>query len=92
MAEPPSSVQAGAGFGFEVGAEDQFGNPTPLTGTVSVAIGANPGGSTLGGSTNATVKNGVAAFSGLTLNKVGSGYTLIATSGALAPRRPPRSP
>ena len=30
-----------------------------------------------------TVVNGVATFSGLTLNKVGTGYTLKVTSGSL---------
>jgi len=77
--EPPASVQAGAGFGFEVGAVDQFGNPTNLTGSVSVAILNNPGGSTLGGVTTVGASGGVAVFSNLTLNKVGDDYTLQAS-------------
>ena len=77
--QPPASVQAGAGFGLVVGAEDQFGNPTALTGSVSVAILNNPGGSTLGGTTTVTASGGVATFSGLTLNMVGHGYTLQAS-------------
>ncbi len=82
--EPPSSVQAGAAFGLVVGAEDQFGNPTPFTGNVSLAILNNPGGSILGGTTTATFSAGLATFSGLTLNKVGTGYTLKATNSTLA--------
>ena len=41
--EPPTSVGAGSDFSFVVGAEDQFGNPTALSRTVSVAISSNPG-------------------------------------------------
>ena len=52
--EPPTSVVAGTDFGFEVGALDRFGNPTALTGSVSITLVANPGGSTLGGPTAVT--------------------------------------
>ena len=41
------ACKAGAGFGVEVGAEDQFGNPTAFSGSVSLAIANNPGNSTL---------------------------------------------
>ena len=81
--EPPAIVQAGAGFAVEVGAKDQFGNPTTLTGSVSVAILNSPVGPTLGGTTTVTASGGVALFSGLTLNKVGTGYTLQVTSPPL---------
>lgn len=53
--------------------------------TVTLALGANPGGSVLtctGGLTRATV-NGVAAFSGCRLDKVGVGYTIVATATGL---------
>jgi len=82
--EPPPSVQAGAGFGLGVEAVDQFGNPTTLSGKVSVAISNNPGGSTLGGTTTVTASGNLATFSGLTLNKVGTDYTLVASSGTLS--------
>ena len=82
--EPPSSVTAGSGFSLKVSAEDAYGNVvTSFTGSMTVALSSNPGGSTLGGTLTATVVNGVASFSGLTLNKVGSGYTLKASSGSL---------
>ena len=84
--EPPASVVARAGFNLVAEAEDRFNNPATLTGSVSLAIATNPGGSTLGGLTtvaaNATNPTS-ATFSGLTLNKIGSGYTIEASSGKL---------
>ena len=83
--EPPSSVVAGVPFGFTVGADDIQGNPTPFfTGNVSVAMMANPGGSNPSGvAQTVVVSGGFANFSGLSLNKVGQGYTLKVTSGSL---------
>ncbi len=84
-AQPPASVTAGSTFGLTVTIEDKFGNLIPTySGSVAVAISSNPGKSTLGGTLTATVANGVATFSGLTLNKVDAGYTLSLTSGTLA--------
>ncbi len=83
--EPPTPVQAGSLWGFTVGGEDQFGNPTTIfSGKVTVQMGANPGGSNPNGvSSTVTVSGGVAVFSDLTLNKVGQGYTLDVTSNGL---------
>jgi hypothetical protein len=79
------SVTAGSGFGLTVTAEDASGNTlTSFNGSVAVALATNPGGSTLGGMLTATAQNGVAKFSGLTLNKVGMGYTLLVTATGLA--------
>ncbi len=65
-------------------AEDKFGNPTTTyNGTATVGLSSNPGKATLGGTLTATVTSGVATFSGLTINKVGTGYTLSLTSGTL---------
>ncbi len=87
--QPPSPVQAGAPFSFEVGADDTFGNPTtifPANATMTVAIGSNPGGSNPSGvAETVPVFDGMADFSGLTLNKVGTGYTLKVSSGSLTP-------
>ncbi len=78
--QPPASVAAGTAFGLTITAEDQYGNvATGFTGSVSIALLNNPGGSTLGGTLMVTAVKGVAKFSGLTLNKAGSGYTLRAT-------------
>ena len=63
---------------------DQFGNLTASTASVVMAIDANPGGGVLSGTrTNAAVA-GTATFSNLSINKAGTGYTLLATGGSLA--------
>ena len=82
--QPPSSVTAGDGFGLTVAAEDPFGNPTPtFNGSVTIALASGPDGATLGGTLAATAVDGVATFSGLTLNTAGTGYTLEATASGL---------
>ncbi len=82
----PNSVTAGTPFSFAVSAEDANGNVnSTFNGNVTVAFSNNAGGSTLGGSATVGAKNGVATFSGLTLNKVGAGYSLQTTSGSLNP-------
>ena len=53
-------------------------------------LGTNPSHGTLNGTLTATVTNGIATFSGLTLDQAGIGYTLSATSGILT--SPPSSP
>ena len=89
---PPASVTAGSPFGLTVQAEDSSGNlDTSFNGTVTVALANNPGGATLGGTLTVTASGGVATFSGLTLNKAASGYTLVASSSGLVegvPRAP----
>src|SRR5207247_1847228 len=58
--------------------------PEPsFAGTVTVALGSNPGGSTLSGTTTVAAVNGVASFSPLTLDKTGTSYALIATAAGL---------
>jgi hypothetical protein len=52
---------------------------TTFNGSVSIAIGVNPGGGTLSGTTTITATNGVATFSNLSINSAGVGYTLVAT-------------
>jgi hypothetical protein len=92
IAQPtPATVKAGSPIGgaagFQVAAEDNNGNVDPnFHGTIDLSI-LNPGGANLGGSTSATPLNGVATFSGATLDKAtpagGLGYTLVASSGSL---------
>jgi len=77
--QPPSSVGAGRAFGFVVAEEDGFGNiVTSFNGTLTTALGANPGNSTLSGKFTVVAVQGVATFSGLSLNNAANGYTLIA--------------
>ncbi len=84
--QPPSSITAGSGFGLTIEAEDPYGNvATSFTGSVTIALGSNPGGSTLSGPTTVAASGGVAVFSGLSLNNLGVGYILQASGGGLTP-------
>ncbi len=83
-ASPPAGIVAGQTFVVTVAAQDSGGNTvTGYNGTVTLTIGTNPGSSTLSGSTTIALVNGVATFSGLSLNKAGTGYKLTASSGTL---------
>jgi hypothetical protein len=83
--QPPSTVKVNTGFGFQASIEDQYGNVvTTATNTVQVAFANNPTGATLGGTLSVTASQGVATFSGLKINKTGSGYTLQVTSSGLS--------
>jgi autotransporter-associated beta strand protein len=69
---------------LQVAVEDQFGSIlTGNTSNVTLALGANPSGGTLSGSLTVAAVNGVATFSTLSINKVGTGYTLTAADGTL---------
>ncbi len=84
--QPPASVSAGSGFGLTVAVEDSSGNVIAgYDANLAIALSANPGASRLGGNPTAPVTNGIATFSGLTLNKVGTGYTLTVSGGSVAP-------
>ena len=54
------------------------------SGNITVALGNNPGGSTLGGTTTIAAVNGLASFSTLTLDKTGTSYWLTATATGLS--------
>jgi Tol biopolymer transport system component len=64
-------------------AVDASGNiATSFTGSISVAIGSNPGGGSLSGTT--TVTGGpVVTFNDLRIDRAGNGYTLVATGSGL---------
>jgi hypothetical protein len=70
-----------------VSVEDQFGNVVTdwETGAITMAIGHNPSGGTLSGTTKRVVKDGQSTFSDLEINKPGSNYTLSATGLHKAP-------
>jgi Subtilase family/Divergent InlB B-repeat domain len=72
---PPVTIQV----------QDSLGNviTTDNGRSVAIAIGSNPGGGTLSGTTSATTVNGIATFSNLSIDKVGTGYTLTASSPGL---------
>src|SRR5438132_12280365 len=67
-------------------AEEAHGNKVArFTGNVAVALGNNPGGATLSGTTTVAAVDGDATFYDLSLDKTGTGYTLAASvsGGAL---------
>jgi len=82
----PSSVSAGTPIvpAIQVAVVDASGN-TVLTATnsVTVAIGTNPPGGTLSGTTTVAAAHGVATFSTLSIDKAASGYTLTAAATGL---------
>jgi len=81
--EPQSPVGVDGIFGLTVQVEDSLGNAVSGS-TVTVALGQNPGGATLGGTLTAPVVDGGATFSNLTLSQPGTDYTLTVTDSAIA--------
>src|SRR5439155_22942129 len=78
----PSTTTAGAAItpAVQITAQDGNGNTaTGFTGNITVAIGTNPGTGTLSGTKTVAAVAGVATFSGLSIDKAGTGYTLTAT-------------
>lgn len=65
----------------EVSVRDAFGDP--LSGTVTITLDPNPCGWALGGTRTANLNGGTARFDDLSLDKIGRGYTLRASSGPL---------
>ncbi len=70
----------------QVSARDAAGLPSAsFVGSVSVALGANPGGATLGGTRTRVAAGGNVVFDDLTIDKPGVGYTLVFTATGLSP-------
>jgi adhesin/invasin len=84
----PSNTQAGVAMAtVEVWAVVSPGVADPtFSGDITIAIGSNPGGGTLSGTTTATATAGRATFDGLSINRTGSGYTLVASASGLPNR------
>lgn len=71
-----------------VAAQDAIGlTVTSFNGPVTLAIksGTGTAGATLKGATTVNAVNGIATFTGLSIDKGGTGYVLTATSGTIAP-------
>lgn len=86
FAVQPSAAAAGGVITppVQVAVEDAQGNAVPgATNNVTVAIGSNPSGGVLSGTKTVAAVNGVATFSNLSIDKVGSGYTIAASSSGL---------
>jgi hypothetical protein len=84
--QQPTAVVAGSAISpaVVVTVQDSVGNTvTSSSATIAVAIGTNPGAGTLSGTVSVAATNGDATFSNLSINKVGTGYTLVASSTGL---------
>ena len=66
--------------------QDASGNlDTAANRNVVIGLGNDPTGATLSGTTTVAAVNGIATFSNLSINKAGSGYTLVASSDLPTP-------
>src|SRR5207245_8863379 len=80
----PHAARSSVSPAPKVAVQNSFGNTlTSWSASMAVAIGTNPGGATLSGTTTVSAVSGVATFSSFSLNNVGTGYTLQATSTGL---------
>ena len=70
--------------GVVVTVQDSVNNTVPFGGTVRIIVGNNAGGGTLSGGGAISAPTGIATFPNLTLNALGSGYTLVTTSSGPA--------
>ena len=83
--QPASALVAGVAIAPAITAElrDAFNKLVPsYVSPTAIALVNNAGGSTLGGTLTVNAVAGIATFPGLSLNKVGSGYTLGVTATA----------
>src|SRR5258708_21769146 len=82
----PSTAAAGAAIAppVQVAVQDGVGNTvTTATTSITVAIGTNPAGGTLAGTTTVAAVSGVATFSTLSLNKPPTPYPLTPSATGL---------
>jgi parallel beta-helix repeat protein len=82
----PQDVNPGAVIAppLQVTIFDGLGNVVSnATNPITIAIGNNPGSSTLSGTTTVDAVSGIATFADLSLDKSGNSYTLNATSPSL---------
>jgi hypothetical protein len=86
FSQQPTNTAAGASItpAVTVHIEDAGGNLTSDSRTVTVAIGTNPSGGTLGGTTSVSAVSGTATFGNLSIDRSGNGYTLTAAASGLA--------
>jgi len=82
----PTNTQAGATItpAVQVEVRDQFANRlTTATNSITVGIGTNPASGTLSGTKMVAAASGVATFSTLSIDNIGTGYTLTAAATGL---------
>jgi len=81
----PANTGAGTAISaIAVSVEDSAGNVVPTaTNQITIAIGTNPSSGTLSGTAQVNAIAGVATFSNLSINNIGTGYTLSASATSL---------
>jgi hypothetical protein len=85
--QQPTSAQAGVPItpAVQVSAQDSYGNTaTSYATAIAVAIGTNPNSGILTGTTSVLPSAGAATFANLSIDKTGTGYTLVTSSGSLS--------
>ena len=82
----PTNTVFGEAISPDVSVRAVTGAGTPAAGvTVTIAIGTNPGGGTLSGTLSAvTGSTGIATFDTLSINQLGVGYTLVASTAGFS--------
>src|SRR5438477_1057791 len=87
LTQPPANVEGTEAMApaVRVAVQDALGSTVPsATELVRLALGANPSGATLAGTTSMQAVHGIATFADLAVDRPGSGYTLAATAPSLA--------
>ena len=89
----PGTPAPGVAFAnpIRVAIQNAAGNTvTTSSATIALSIGANPGGGTLtcASGLSAPTVQGVATFQGCSIDKAGTGYTLVATASNIVPATP----
>jgi hypothetical protein len=82
----PGATTAGAIItpAVQVQVQDATGNPIAgATNSITLDLGKNPTGASLGGTRTVSAVNGTATFSNLTVSRSGTGYTLTARGSGL---------
>ncbi|MCP4454092.1 MAG: DUF11 domain-containing protein, partial [Planctomycetes bacterium] len=82
--QPVGPYSAGGTISVTVAIQDGSGNAiTSNTDNVTISLGQNPGSGVLSGDLTKAASGGLAVFDNLSINRTGTGYTLVATSGTL---------
>ncbi|HUL49677.1 MAG TPA: hypothetical protein VLT79_06690 [Gemmatimonadales bacterium] len=82
--QQPGDAVVGEINPVQVAVQDPAGNTADgFNGTVTIAIGSNPGRGSLTGTATMTAVAGIATFSNLRIDSIGTGYTLTATATGL---------
>jgi Invasin, domain 3/Bacterial Ig-like domain (group 2) len=82
--QPPATIEATSPFTVKVAVEDAEGRLVrSYTDQVRLSLKGGASGAILGGTLTSTPESGVATFDGLTIDRVGNGYSVLASSGTL---------